>query len=219
MSGVAQLGILCLVVADEGVQVLFVLLDCDVTLRIHSVEVANEGHSNLTLSRVFTFNRRLVLENHPVILRVSDDIDFIIEDVRLMRCRDIFMGECPGVASQLLVLDLRRYLDTVILSLLLIVSENKAEFEVLLVGHLLSVEDEAAVELPDTLIHFTVLLEELQLHSIALSIIDCACCNQIINLHISGLIKTSSRFVAALEEGQGKLGELPDHYFSFLLLN
>ena len=73
----------------------------------------------------------------------------------------------------------------------------------MLVGHLLSVEDEAAVELPDTLIHFTVLLEELQLHSIALSIIDCACCNQIINLHISGLIKTSSRFVAALEEGQG----------------
>ena len=219
MSGVAQLSILCLVVADEGVQVLFVLLDRDVALRIHSVEVANEGHSNLTLSRVFTFNRRLVLENHPVILRVSDDIDFIIEDVRLMRCRDIFMGECPGVASQLLVLDLRRYFDTIVLSLLLIVSENKAEFEVLLVGHLLSVEDEAAVELPDTLIHFTVLLEELQLHSIALSIIDCACCNQIVNLHISGLIKTSSRFVAALEEGQGKLGELPDHYFSFLLLN
>ena len=212
MSGVAQLGILCLVVADEGVQVLFVLLDYDVTLRIHSVEVANEGHSNLTLSTFFTSNRRLVLENHPVVLRVSDDIDFITEDIRLMRGGDIFVRECPGVASELLVLDRSRYFDTVILCLLLIVSENKAEFEVLLVGHLLSVEDEAAVELPDALIHFTVLLEELQLHSIALSIIDCACCNQIINLHISGLIKISSRFVAALEEGQGKLGELPDHY-------
>ena len=161
MSGVAQLSILCLVVADEGVQVLFVLLNRDVTLRIHSVEVANEGHRNLTLSSVFTSNRRLVLENHPVVLRVSDDIDFIIEDVRLMRRRDIFMGECPGVASQLLVLDLRQYFDTVILSLLFVVSENEAESEVLLVGHLLSVEDEAAVELPDALIHFTVLLEEL----------------------------------------------------------
>ena len=161
MSGVAQLGILCLVVADEGVQVLFVLLDCDVTLRIHSVEVANEGHSNLTLSRVFTSNRRLVLQNHPVVLLISLDIDFITEDVRLMRGGDIFVRECPGVASELLVLDLRLYFNTVILCLLLIVSENKAEFEVLLVGHLLSVEDEAAVELPDALIHFTVLLEEL----------------------------------------------------------
>ena len=161
MSSVAQLGILCLVVADEGVQVLFVLLNYDVTLRIHSVEVANEGHSNLTLSRVFTSNRRLVLQNHPVVLRVSDDIDFITEDVRLMRRRYIFVRECPGVASELLILDLRRNLDTVILSLLLIVSENKAEFEVLLVGHLLSVEDEAAVELSYTLVDFTVLLEEL----------------------------------------------------------
>ena len=161
MSGVAQLGILCLVVADEGVQVLLVLLNYDVTLRIHSVEVANEGHSNLTLSTFFTSNRRLVLENHPVVLRVSDDIDFITEDIRLMRGGDIFVRECPGVASELLVLDRSRYFDTVILCLLLIVSENKAEFEVLLVGHLLSVEDEAAVELPDALIHFTVLLEEL----------------------------------------------------------
>ena len=108
VSGVAQLGILCLVVADKGVQVLLVLLNYDVTLRIHSVEVANEGHSNLTLSRVFTSNTRLVLQNHPVVLLISLDIDFITEDVRLMRGGDIFVRECPGVASELLVLDLRR---------------------------------------------------------------------------------------------------------------
>ena len=99
VSGVAQLGIRCLVVADEGVQVLFVLLNYDVTLRIHSVEVANEGHSNLTLSRVFTSNRRLVFECYPVVLLVSDNIDVIIKDVRLLRRRDVVMGEDPSVVS------------------------------------------------------------------------------------------------------------------------
>jgi len=100
------------------------------------------------------------------------------------------VGECPSVASQLLVsLGLSRYLKTVILSLLFVVGEHEPEFEVLLVGHFFRVENEAAVELSDALIHLTVLLEELQLHSIALSIIDCASCNKIVNLHISGLIK------------------------------
>ena len=186
----AQLGVLSFVVANEGVQTLLVLLNGNVTLFIHSVEVANEGHNNLTLSRVITSNRRLVFECNPVILLVNDDIEVIIKDVRLLRRRDIVMGESPSVASKLLVsLGLGSYLKTIISSLLYVVGENEAEFEVLLVGHLFRVEDEATVELPDTLIDLTVLLEKLQLHSIALSIIEIACCYQIVNLHISGLIK------------------------------
>jgi len=190
VSGVAQLGVLSFVVANEGVQILLVLLNGNVILFIHSVEVANEGHNNLTLSRVITSNRRLVFECNPVILLVNDDIDVIIEDVRLLRRRDIVMGESPSVASKLIIsLGLGSYLKTIISSLLFVVGENEAEFEVLLVGHLFRVEDEATVELPDTLIDLTVLLEKLQLHSIALSIIEIACCYQIVNLHISGLIK------------------------------
>ena len=166
------------------------MLNGNVTLFIHSVEVANEGHNNLTLSRVFTSNRRLVFECNPVVLLVNDNIDVIIEDVRLLRRRDVIMGESPSVASKLLIpLGLGNYLKAIISSLLFIVGEDKAEFEVLLVGHLFRVKDEAAMELSDALIDLTVLLEKLQLHSIALRIIKIACCNQIVNLHIKGLIK------------------------------
>jgi len=190
VSGVTQLGIHRLVVPEEGIHILFILINRDVSILIHSVEVANEGHNNLTLSRVITSNRRLVFECNPVILLVNDNIDVIIEDVRLLRRRDIVMGESPSVASKLLIpLGLGSYLKAIISSLLFIVGENEAEFEVLLVGHLFRVKDEAAVELSDTLIDLTVLLEKLQLHSIALRIIEIACCNQIVNLHISGLIK------------------------------
>ena len=91
MSGVAQLGVLSFVVANEGVQILLVLLNGNVILFIHSVEVANEGHNNLTLSRVITSNRRLVFECNPVILLVNNNIDVIIEDVRLLSRRDIVM--------------------------------------------------------------------------------------------------------------------------------
>ena len=99
VSSVTQLGVTSLVVANEGVQILLILLNRDVTLLIQSVEVANEGHINLTLSRVLTSNWRLVMENNPVVLLVSDDVDIIIEDVWLMRRWDIVMGECPSVAS------------------------------------------------------------------------------------------------------------------------
>ena len=95
----AQLGIRGFVVANEGVQALLVLLNGNVILLIHSVEVANEGHNNLTLSRVFTSNRRLVFECYPVVLLVSDNIDVIIKDVRLLRRRDVVMGEDPSVVS------------------------------------------------------------------------------------------------------------------------
>ena len=102
------------------------------------------------------------MENNPVVLLVSDDVDIIIEDVWLLRCRYIVVGKCPSVASWLFVsLGLSHYLETIILSLLLIVGENEAEFEVLLVGHLFRVEDEAAMELPDALINLAVLLEKL----------------------------------------------------------
>jgi len=157
------------------------------------------------------------MENHPVILRIGHDVDVIIEDVGLLRRVNIVVGEEPRVAFKIFVdLGLSSYLKAVILILLLVAGEHKAEFEVLLVRHLFCAEDETTVEFPDTLIHLTVLLEELQLHGVALSIIDSACCNQIIYLHICGLIELSRLLGSAAHEvGQGKLGELSDHY-SFL---
>ena len=215
MGDVAHLGVLSLVVSNEGVQILFVFLNRDVALLVHSVEVTDEGHIDLTLSRMVAINRRLILENYPVVLRISRDVDLIIEDVRFLRRRDIIVEEQPRVASITFVdLGLRQDLQTVILTLSFVAGEDEAEFEVLLVGQLFGAEDESAVELPDALIHLAVLLEELQLHRIALSIVERARRDQVVYLHISGRIIELYRLVngAALHEGgQGKLGELSKH--------
>ena len=211
MGDVALLGVPRLVVSYEGVQIFFVFLNRNVILRIQSVEVTDEGHIDLTLSRMVAVNFRLILENYPVVLHISGDVDLIIEDVRFLRRRDIIVIEDPRVALMIFVdLGLREYLKTVILILRFVAGEDEAEFEVLLVGQLFSAEDESAVEFPDALVHLTVLLEELQLHRIALSIVECARCDQVVYLHISGRIIELYRLVdgtASHEGGQGKLGE------------
>ena len=210
MGDVALLGVPRLVVSYEGVQIFFVFLNRNVILRIQSVEVTDEGHIDLTLSRMVAVNFRLILENYPVVLHISGDVDLIIEDVRFLRRRDIIMGEEPRVAFIFVDLGLREYLKTVILILRFVAGEDEAEFEVLLVGQLFSAEDESAVEFPDALVHLTVLLEELQLHRIALSIVECARRDQVVYLHISGRIIELYRLVdgtASHEGGQGKLGE------------
>lgn len=112
--------------------------------------------------------------------------------------------------------DLGGDLEAVILAILGVVGEHEAEFEVLLVGKALSGEDDAAVQLANTLIHLGVHVEELELHGVALRVVDSGGGDDVVDLHVSGLsvdlneVLRGARVVLD-ELGEGEFGELSDH--------
>jgi len=96
------------------------------------------------------------------------------------------------------------------------VCKHETEAKVLLVREVLCVEGNAAVELTHTFVHLTVLLEELQLHRVALCVVDRACRDHVVDLDISrgvslgsGLDSLSSVFLH--EAGNADFGQLSDH--------
>jgi hypothetical protein len=82
----------------------------------------------------------------------------------------------------------------------------------LLVGHFCSVEDKAAVELANTLVDEAVLLEELELHGVALGVGQCGLGDDVVDLNVSGGL-----FLVLDEAGKGKSGELSEHSVSLII--
>ena len=105
------------------------------------------------------------------------------------------------------------------------VFEHEAKAEVLLVRQTLSVQCQPAVELADTLVHFTVLLEQLQLHRVAFGVVHSAGGDHVVDLDIRGRVLVLMGDLLSLagvllhETWQREFGQLSDHLdFSLLLI-
>ena len=71
MRDITSVDALGAVKAGECILELLAFDKSDVVLVIERVEVANEGNAELAAANVFARNGRLVLDNHPVVLRVQ----------------------------------------------------------------------------------------------------------------------------------------------------
>lgn len=116
------------------------------------------------------------------------------------------------------MVDSRHHLDAVVLASFR-VSEHETEAEVLLVWQIYGVEREAAVELADALVNIGVLAEELQLHRVALRVVDGGGSDHVVDLGVGGGvgIDLSQGLASVLldEAGEAKFGQLSDHMCEF----
>ena len=101
------------------------------------------------------------------------------------------------------------------------VCKHETEAKILLVWKVFCVECDAAVELAYAFVDLAVLLEELQLHGVALRVVDCARRDHVVDLDISGgmglgggLGTLSSVFLH--EAGDADFGQLSNHSCDFL---
>lgn len=142
-----------LVEAEERVFSLLAHLEGDVARLVKGVEVAHEVYTDLTTSNIFANDLRCLGKNHPIVLFVAgeDDVGAQIENVGLVAGN----GNVSVLELRVLVqaVDLGGDLEAVILAILVVRGKHETEFKVLLVGKALSVEDDAAVKLANTLIH------------------------------------------------------------------
>ena len=200
--------------AREGILLLLTVDESDVVLLVQRVEVTDKGDTELTTANVLAVHEAFVVEDDPVVLvvGVGELIATLSEDIRSGRLRDVQVRE---LFSLELVMYAGQHLKAVIFAGLR-VCKHETEAKILLVREVLSVKGNAAVELADTFVHLAVLLEELQLHRVALCVVDRARRDHVVDLDIccgvglgSGLSSLSRVFLH--EAGDADFGQLSDH--------
>jgi len=163
ITGVEALGA---IEASEGILVLLAVDESDVVLLVQRVEVADKGDTDLTTANVLAPQEAFILEEDPVVLGVclGECIARVGKDIGSGRLGDVQVRE---LFSLQLVMDAGQDLEAVVFAGLR-VCKHETEAKILLVWELLCVECDATMELANTFVDLAVLLEELQLHGVAL---------------------------------------------------
>ncbi len=194
--------------ACEGVLFLDLVLEGDVLDFVASLEAADEDDRDLALSFSLAGDGGLLLSNDPVAVLVQFEI--FSPNVGFSIAGQVHGNELLNLS---LALDLCLDLKTVVNTTFGVFGEHETEFQVLIVGEVLGVKDELAVEFAGALIDLGVSLEELELHSVSSRVVDGALSDYVVDFHVSAVGCLLNTAVGVVHEaGQSESGKLSDHF-------